>query len=34
MAMAILHIAVGFFFLVFGQYKVFGTAFVRSGFHY
>jgi thiosulfate dehydrogenase (quinone) large subunit len=33
MALAILRIAVGFFFVVFGQYKVFGTAFVRSGFH-
>lgn len=33
MALAILRIAVGFFFLVFGQYKVFSTSFVRSGFH-
>lgn len=33
MALAILRIAVVFFFLVFGQYKVFGTALVRSGFH-
>lgn len=32
MVLAILRIAVGFFFLVFGQYKVFGAAFVRCGF--
>ena len=32
MALAILRIAVGFFFLVFGQYKVFGAGFVHSGF--
>jgi thiosulfate dehydrogenase (quinone) large subunit len=32
-ALALLRITVGLFFLVFGQYKVFGTAFVRSGFY-
>ena len=32
-ALALLRIAVGFFFVVFGQYKVFGSGFVRSGFH-
>jgi thiosulfate dehydrogenase [quinone] large subunit len=31
-ALALLRIAVGFFFVVFGQYKVFGSGFVRSGF--
>lgn len=31
-ALALLRIAVGFFFAVFGQYKVFGSAFVHSGF--
>jgi hypothetical protein len=30
--LALLRIAVGFFFVVFGQYKVFGSGFVRSGF--
>jgi thiosulfate dehydrogenase (quinone) large subunit len=30
--LALLRIAVGFFFVVFGQYKVFGTGFIRSGF--
>ena len=32
-ALAMLRIAVGFFFVVFGQYKVFGSGIVRSGFH-
>jgi len=31
--LAMLRIAVGFFFVVFGQYKVFGYGFVHSGFH-
>jgi uncharacterized membrane protein YphA (DoxX/SURF4 family) len=31
-ALALLRIAVGFFFAVFGQYKVFGSGFVHSGF--
>jgi thiosulfate dehydrogenase (quinone) large subunit len=31
-ALALLRVAVGFFFVVFGQYKVFGPGFVRSGF--
>ncbi|MFZ0633471.1 MAG: DoxX family membrane protein [Acidobacteriaceae bacterium] len=31
-ALALLRIAVGFFFVIFGQYKVFGPEFVRSGF--
>ena len=31
-ALALLRIAVGFFFVVFGQYKVFGSGFARSGF--
>jgi thiosulfate dehydrogenase (quinone) large subunit len=31
--LAFLRIAVGFFFVVFGQYKVFGYGFVHSGFH-
>ena len=31
-ALAMLRIAVGFFFVVFGQYKVFGSGFVHSGF--
>jgi thiosulfate dehydrogenase (quinone) large subunit len=31
-ALATLRIAVGFFFVVFGQYKVFGSGFVHSGF--
>ena len=31
-ALALLRIGVGFFFVVFGQYKVFGSAFVHSGF--
>jgi hypothetical protein len=31
-AMALLRIAIGCFFVVFGQYKVFGSEFVRSGF--
>ena len=31
--LAMLRIAVGFFFVVFGQYKVFGSGFVHSGFH-
>jgi uncharacterized membrane protein YphA (DoxX/SURF4 family) len=30
--LALLRIAVGFFFVVFGQYKIFGSAFMRSGF--
>lgn len=30
--LALLRIAVGFFFIVFGEYKVFGSGFVRSGF--
>jgi thiosulfate dehydrogenase (quinone) large subunit len=30
--LALLRIAVGFFFVIFGQYKVFGSGFVRSGF--
>jgi hypothetical protein len=32
MALAPLRVAVGFFFVIFGQYKIFGTGFVRSGF--
>jgi uncharacterized membrane protein YphA (DoxX/SURF4 family) len=32
-ALAMLRIAVGFFFLFFGQYKIFGSGFVHSGFH-
>lgn len=32
LALALLRIAVGFFFVVFGQYKVFGSGFVHSGF--
>jgi uncharacterized membrane protein YphA (DoxX/SURF4 family) len=32
MALALLRIAVGFFFVIFGQYKIFGTGFVHSGF--
>ena len=31
--LAMLRIAVGFFFVVFGQYKVFGSGFVHFGFH-
>jgi uncharacterized membrane protein YphA (DoxX/SURF4 family) len=31
-ALSLLRIAVGFIFAVFGQYKVFGSAFVHSGF--
>ena len=31
-ALALLRIAVGFFFVVFGQYKVFGPGFVQAGF--
>jgi len=31
-AIAALRIAVGLFFAIFGQYKVFGTEFVRHGF--
>jgi thiosulfate dehydrogenase (quinone) large subunit len=31
-ALAMLRIAVGFFFAVFGQYKIFGPGFVHSGF--
>jgi len=31
-ALALLRIAVGVFFAVFGQYKVFGSGFVHSGF--
>jgi thiosulfate dehydrogenase [quinone] large subunit len=31
--LALLRIAVGLFFTVFGQYKVFGSGFVHSGFH-
>lgn len=31
-ALAVLRIAVGLFFVVFGQYKIFGSGFVRSGF--
>jgi thiosulfate dehydrogenase (quinone) large subunit len=31
-ALALLRIAVGFFFAVFGEYKVFGSGFVHSGF--
>jgi thiosulfate dehydrogenase (quinone) large subunit len=31
-ALATLRIAVGFFFVVFGQYKVFGSGFLHSGF--
>ncbi len=31
--LAILRIVIGFFFVVFGQYKVFGSEFARSGFH-
>jgi thiosulfate dehydrogenase (quinone) large subunit len=31
-ALALLRIAVGFFFFVFGQYKVFGSGFERTGF--
>ena len=30
--LAVLRITVGFFFVVFGQYKVFGSGFVSSGF--
>ena len=30
--LALLRIAVGLFFVVFGQYKVFGSGFIRSGF--
>jgi hypothetical protein len=32
LAMALLRIAIGCFVVVFGQYKVFGSEFVRSGF--
>jgi len=32
LALALLRIAVGFFFVAFGQYKVFGSGFARSGF--
>jgi len=32
MALALLRIALWFFFVIFGQYKFFGTGFVRSGF--
>jgi thiosulfate dehydrogenase (quinone) large subunit len=31
-ALAMLRISVGFFFVVFGQYKVFGSGFVHSSF--
>lgn len=31
-ALAMLRVAVGLFFLVFGQYKIFGSEFVSSGF--
>jgi uncharacterized membrane protein YphA (DoxX/SURF4 family) len=31
-AMALLRMAVGLFFIIFGQYKVFGSGFVHSGF--
>ena len=31
-ALAVLRIAVGLFFVVFGQYKIFGFGFVSSGF--
>jgi thiosulfate dehydrogenase [quinone] large subunit len=31
-ALSLLRISVGLFFLIFGQYKVFGTEFVRVGF--
>ena len=31
-ALALLRIAVGLFFVVFGQYKVFGSGFLHSGF--
>lgn len=31
-ALALLRIAVGLFFIIFGQYKVFGSGFVHSGF--
>jgi thiosulfate dehydrogenase [quinone] large subunit len=31
-AMASLRISIGIFFTIFGQYKVFGTQFVRGGF--
>jgi len=31
-ALALLRIVIGFFFVVFGQYKVFGSGFSRSGF--
>jgi thiosulfate dehydrogenase [quinone] large subunit len=31
-ALALLRIAVGLFFIIFGQYKVFGSGFVPSGF--
>ena len=31
-AMASLRISIGMFFVIFGQYKVFGTQFVQSGF--
>ncbi len=30
--LAVLHIAVGRFFIFFGQYKIFGSGLVRSGF--
>jgi uncharacterized membrane protein YphA (DoxX/SURF4 family) len=30
--LALLRFAIGFFFVVFGQYKVFGSGFARSGF--
>jgi thiosulfate dehydrogenase [quinone] large subunit len=33
-ALAFLRIAIGVFFTIFGEYKVFGTGFVRSGFQY
>lgn len=31
-ALALMRITVGFFFVIFGQYKVFGSGFVHSGF--
>ncbi|HEX4005324.1 MAG TPA: DoxX family protein [Acidobacteriaceae bacterium] len=31
-ALALLRIAVGLFFIIFGQYKVFGSGFVHAGF--
>ena len=31
-ALALMRIAVGLFFVIFGQYKVFGSGFVHSGF--